>query len=241
MSKPTCIDILHLTGAAARQCTDRRAHLPSTSHIYRKPTLHIHCSKPGSAALTLRLLPTCDPQVLQLRKLLPDVNAVRTISSQPAATSVNTTAKTQPSQSGSPTPHYNTSVLQVWLHVEIQAYAMDPGALRCTQGTHLHTSCLCWLAQDALLPRHAAAIGAAVATLPRLGDAIALLRSWARRHGLAAAPDGVTGFHVAMLAVHLQQQGSLVSNAAWPLAGIVVRCTPMLTVARHTHPCNTFV
>lgn len=69
-------------------------------------------------------------------------------------------------------------------------------------------------AQDALLPRHSAALQAALSALPRLGAAIALLRSWARRQGFSAAPDGVTGFHLAMLAVHLQQLGNLVSHWA---------------------------
>ena len=68
--------------------------------------MQIRCGEAGSAALTLRLLPTCDPAMLQMRKLSPDANAVRTISGQPAATA-------QAEQTGLPTPHYNTSILQV--------------------------------------------------------------------------------------------------------------------------------
>jgi Nrap protein domain 1 len=79
----------------------------------RKPTLQIKCSGAGSAALTLRLMPTCVPQMLQLRKLSPDANAVRTISSQPAATYPNSAATAQTEQSGASTPHYNSSILQV--------------------------------------------------------------------------------------------------------------------------------
>lgn len=48
-------------------------------------------------------------------------------------------------------------------------------------------------------------------SLPRLGDALALLRGWARLHGFAQHAGGVTGFHLAMLAVHLHQRGTLVS------------------------------
>lgn len=175
----------------------------------RKPTLQIQCGDAGSAAVTLRLLPTSDPDMLQLRKLSPDANAVRTISGQPAATA-------QAEQTGLPTPHYNTSILQVSSAAQYTALPTSCWSIEAHMASPAHTPCLHCPAQDALLPRHTAAVQAAVAALPRLGDAIALLRSWARRHGFAASPDGVTGFHLAMLAVHLQQQGSLVSHAILP-------------------------
>lgn len=168
--------------------------------------MQIQCGEAGSAALTLRLLPTCDPDMLQLRKLAPDANAVRTISGQPAATA-------QAEQTGVPTPHYHSSILQVSHPAFNRRHCQGAASHRVHVAKITPTSCSHFLVQDALLPRHAAAVQAAVAALPRLGDAIALLRSWARRHGFAASPDGVTGFHLAMLAVHLQQQGSLVSTA----------------------------
>jgi Nrap protein domain 1 len=171
--------------------------------------LHIQCGEAGSAALTLRLLPTCDPDMLQMRKLAPDANAVRTISGQPATA--------QAEQTGVPTPQYNTSILQVSHPAQHAALPTSCWSVEAYMANSTrHTLCLHRLAQDALLPRHAAAVQAAVAALPRLGDAIALLRSWARRHGFAASSDSVTCFHLAMLAVHLQQQGSLVSHAASP-------------------------
>lgn len=64
--------------------------------------------------------------------------------------------------------------------------------------------------QDALLARHVAPIAAAVAALPRLADALALLRGWARQHGFAQQPGGITGFHLTMLAAHLHSRSALV-------------------------------
>jgi Nrap protein domain 1 len=103
-----------MTRASASCCTEQHRlqqpeklrELPDiTCTLCRKPTLQIQCGEVGSAALTLRLLPTCDPDMLQLRKLSPDANAVRTICGQPATA--------QAEQTGLSTPHYNTSILQV--------------------------------------------------------------------------------------------------------------------------------
>lgn len=80
--------------------------------------------------------------------------------------------------------------------------------------------------QDALLARHTAPLQAACAALPRLADALALLRSWARQQGFAGQPDGVTGFHLSMLAAHLYQRTILVSSSS-PAAHFAVH--PALT------------
>ena len=56
--------------------------------------------------MSLRLLPTIPTDALQLRKLVPDANAVRSIL-LPGAKPQDSDAAT------APTPHYNTSILQV--------------------------------------------------------------------------------------------------------------------------------
>lgn len=81
----------------------------------RKPTLLVNSSKGDRASATLRLLPTCDAQMLQLRKLSPDANAVRSIHDQAASATADSAATSQTEQAGAATPHYNTSILQVRL------------------------------------------------------------------------------------------------------------------------------
>lgn len=69
--------------------------------------------------VVVRLLPTCSPAMLQLRKLAPTSNAVRSITvpaqsaAEPltAAGASGTAAEVAPTTA--PTPLYNTSILQV--------------------------------------------------------------------------------------------------------------------------------
>lgn len=73
----------------------------------------MNSSKADRTVPTLRLLPTCDHQMLQLRKLAPDANAVRSIYSQGAAMATEGAPPPQADHTGDATPHYNTSILQV--------------------------------------------------------------------------------------------------------------------------------
>lgn len=85
--------------------------------------------------------------------------------------------------------------------------------------------------QDALLARHTTTLQAACAALPRLADALALLRSWARQQGCAGRPDGVTGFHLSMLAAHLHQRTTLV-RPPLPFPFVLSRLLPLGSFVR---------
>lgn len=67
--------------------------------------------------VTLRLLPTCSPAMLQLRKLAPGSNAVRSIlaAAQPDAAAAAAGGQLEAAPATAPTPHYNASILQVSL------------------------------------------------------------------------------------------------------------------------------
>jgi U3 small nucleolar RNA-associated protein 22 len=61
--------------------------------------------------------------------------------------------------------------------------------------------------QDMMAARHAAAVKAAAARVPRFAEAAVLLRVWARNQQLDAGADGLGGFLLTMLLAHLVQKG----------------------------------
>ena len=221
----------------------------------------------GRPRVALRLLPTCSPAMLQLRKLAPGSNAVRSIlaAPQPDAEAAAAGDQLGAAPSTAPTSHYNASILQVSLFLRSNS-ALRGWPFACLATDALRTAVVTSSGDDLICSskRATAADRASVLKVcmaspatetfqasshdtrepcdvlcdvrsfgcrmlcwrgtwrrlrqrwhsTRLADALALLRGWARQHGFAQQPGGMTGFHLTMLAAHLHSRSALVTLAA---------------------------
>lgn len=180
-----------LAAELAKQATFTNQRWQPFNDDSRRPCLLITVPSEGEGpTVLLRLLPVCNPSMLLVRQLGPDSNAVRSVilpslSSIPKQRHASGPTATPGT---SPTPYYNTSVLQ-----------------------------------DVLMTRHTQSVKAATTALPRLADALLLLRCWARQCGFSQQPGSINGFHLTLLAVHLQQKGALsVAMSVLQLVGAIL-------------------
>ncbi|KAL3158789.1 hypothetical protein ABBQ32_011516 [Trebouxia sp. C0010 RCD-2024] len=158
-----------------------------------------------AAACSIRLIPTLPPDVLPLARLAPERNSLRmaTAGAMPAtaaAAKPGNTAKGQKRKRGDAEVHNPVSQ-------EGGTPAGKGGSVEAPRlpTPHYNTSIII----DLVVEQHQQVLQSAFDAVPRLREAIVLLKVWMRRQHLSGQPDGFNGFLMSMLAAHLVQQSRL--------------------------------